>query len=687
MNKKLIVKQNSFKDCGPSCLLSIMKYYNIEVSHEELTLNLKMDREGTNAYNIINVSKLYGLDGYGIHNSVDDIINGKVKLPIICHVLKNSYYHFIVVYKVKNNNLIVMDPSTNNTKLDIETFKSLYLNTSIVIYPVKKINIINNNKRLIDIIKIYLNKEIKNIIKTILYSLFVILLTLFLNTYTLLLIDYIIPNYKLKLLIIITFIFLLLGVYKSILNYYKNKLIIYLSKQISIYLNKEVINKFFNLPYLFFKNKSTSEVISRINDLEIFKEIFTSIIVSLSTNIILIIVSMIVLLSINIKLFIINIISLVLYFIIVISFKNSFSKRTEQLLDNKSIYNKILNENIYSYESNRNINQINNKILKIENKYKDYIHSESKYNILFNKQLTIKDILFIFTNILSLSISILLIINNSLTIGRLFLYTSIVYYFIEPIKEILDLGPNINYLKSIYNRINDLLLVKEKEDIKDKYKIKGDIKINNICYSYNNIDYIIKNINLEIPYKSKYLIYGKSGLGKSTIIKILLKYLGDYKGNIKIDNNDLKNISRESIQDSFTYVSQNNYITNDTIKNNIIYDRDIDDNDYKKIIDICNLNTLIESKYLKDNFVIEDNGFNISGGERQKIILARSLLKDSNYIILDEALSEVDVYEEKQILNKIFDYCKDKTLIYISHKKEIISMFKEKYKIERKMWC
>lgn len=685
MNKKLIVKQNSFKDCGPSCLLSIMKYYNIEVSHEELTLNLKMDREGTNAYNIINVSKLYGLDGYGIHNSVDDIINGKVKLPIICHVLKNSYYHFIVVYKVKNNHLIVMDPSTNNTKLDIETFKSLYLNTSIVIYPVKKINIINNNKRLIDIIKIYLNKEIKNIIKTILYSLFVILLTLFLNTYTLLLIDYIIPNYKLKLLIIITFIFLLLGVYKSILNYYKNKLIIYLSKQISIYLNKEVINKFFNLPYLFFKNKSTSEVISRINDLEIFKEIFTSIIVSLSTNIILIIVSMIVLLSINIKLFIINIISLVLYFIIVISFKNSFSKRTEQLLDNKSIYNKILNENIYSYESNRNINQINNKILKIENKYKDYIHSESKYNILFNKQLTIKDILFIFTNILSLSISILLIINNSLTIGRLFLYTSIVYYFIEPIKEILDLGPNINYLKSIYNRINDLLLVKEKEDIKDKYKIKGDIKINNICYSYNNIDYIIKNINLEIPYKSKYLIYGKSGLGKSTIIKILLKYLGDYKGNIKIDNNDLKNISRESIQDSFTYVSQNNYITNDTIKNNIIYDRDIDDNDYKKIIDICNLNTLIESKYLKDNFVIEDNGFNISGGERQKIILARSLLKDSNYIILDEALSEVDVYEEKQILNKIFDYCKDKTLIYISHKKEIISMFKEKYKIERKM--
>lgn len=685
MNKKLIVRQNSFKDCGPSCLASIMKYYNIDVSHEELSLNLKMDREGTNAYNIINVSKLYGLDGYGIHISVDDIISGKIKLPIICHVLRNNYYHFIVVYKTNNKHLTVMDPASNNDKLDIETFKNTYLNTSIVIYPVKKINVINNNKRLIDIIKIYLKKEIKIIIKIVLCSIIVVLLTCFLNTYTLLLIDYIIPNYTMKLLITITFIFLFIGAYKSILNYYKNKFIIYLNKQISLNLNKDVLNKFFNLPYLFFKNKSTSEVISRINDLEIFKEIFTSILVNLSTNIILIFTSMLILLSINIKLFVINVISLVLYFIIVLSFKNKFNNRTEQLLENKSVYNKVLTENIYSYETNRNINQVDSKKLNINNKYNEYILSESKYNNLLNKQLTLKDILFIITNILSLSIAILFILNNSLTIGKLFLYTSTLYYFIEPIKEILDLGPNINYLKNIYNRINDLLLVKDINEVNNNYKIKGDIKINNISYSYNNIDYIINNITLKVPYKSKYLIYGKSGLGKSTIIKILLKYLNDYNGSIKIDNNDLKNISRKSIQNSFTYVSQNNYITNDTIRNNIIYDRNINDNDYKKIIDICNLNTLIESKYLKDNFMIEDNGFNISGGERQKIILARSLLKDSNYIILDEALSEVDIYEEKQILNKIFDYCKDKTLIYISHKKEIIPMFKEKYKIERKM--
>ena len=218
-----------------------MRYYKIDVSHEELSLNLKMDREGTNAYNIISVSKLYGLDGYGIHYSSDEIISGKIKLPIIVHVLKNNYYHFIVIYEVNNNYLTVMDPSVDNIRLDIETFRKIYLNTCIILYPVKKVSIVNNNKRLIDVIKIYLKKENKIIYKIIIYSFIIVLFSLLLNTYTLILIDYLIPDYNSKLLITIALIFLLLGCYKSILSYYKNKLVIYFNKKISNYLNNEVI--------------------------------------------------------------------------------------------------------------------------------------------------------------------------------------------------------------------------------------------------------------------------------------------------------------------------------------------------------------------------------------------------------------------------------------------------------------
>ena len=175
----------------------------------------------------------------------------------------------------------------------------------------------------------------------------------------------------------------------------------------------------------------------------------------------------------------------------------------------------------------------------------------------------------------------------------------------------------------------------------------------------------------------------KAGSVSGTIIKILLKYLDDYKGEILIDNKNIKDISSNIISNSITYVSQNNFLLNDTLKNNIIYDRRIKDEDYENTIHLCNLDTLRNNNKLRNNMIIEEDGFNISGGERQKIILARSILKDSEFIILDEALSEVGVEEEKEIIKKLFSYFKEKTIIYISHKKEIISMFKDKYKLER----
>ena len=148
MNRRVIVKQNGFKDCGPSCLLSIMKYYGLEASHEEVTYLLKTTNEGTNAFNIINGAKSFGFDGYGIKCTYEEIINNQIKLPIICHVLKNNMYHFIVIYEVKKSYLVVMDPSSNITKLSYDDFKNMYLGVSLVIYPVKLINNVNTHKKI-----------------------------------------------------------------------------------------------------------------------------------------------------------------------------------------------------------------------------------------------------------------------------------------------------------------------------------------------------------------------------------------------------------------------------------------------------------------------------------------------------------------------------------------------------------
>ena len=682
LNKKLIVKQNGFKDCGPSCLLSIMKYYGFEASHEEVTFTLKTGVDGTNAYNIINGSRLYGFDGYGIHYTYEEIINSEVSFPIICHVIKNNMYHFIVVYKVNKNSLTIMDPGSNITKMTFDEFKKIYQETSLVIYPVKKVNNLVNKNKLLDVIIDYLKLEKKNLIMIISTSTILIILSILINYFTLIIIDYILPNYNYSLLIKITISFLITSIIKNIINYIRGKLIIKVNSKLTINLNNNIIKKLFNLPYQFFKNKSTPEVISRINDLKEFKDSFSEIIINISTNILLVFISFILLLKINIKLFIIYIIEISIYILITLIYKNKNNKHIDEILINESNYNKTLNDSIYSYEINKNLNLNNNTLKNIEISYIKNDYSHKIYDYSMNFQILLKELISNLTYIISLFISTICIHKNIMTLGNFLLFNSLIYYFTEPLKNILELEPNINYLKNIYRRINDLLLVSSEETNKTDKIIRGNIVIKNLYYLVNEKE-LFSNVSFKIKYGSKFLIYGNSGNGKSTIIKILLKYLNDYKGNIFIDNKNIKDIDSNIISNSMTYVSQNNFILNDTLRNNIIYGRRINDEEYERVIHICNLDTLRNSNKLRNNMIIEEDGFNISGGERQKIILARSILKDSEFIILDEALSEVGVEEEKEIIKKLFSYFKEKTIIYISHKKEIISMFKDKYKLER----
>ena len=682
LSKKLIVKQNGFKDCGASCLLSIMKYYGCEASHEEVTFTLKTGVDGTNAYNIINGSRLYGFDGYGIHYTYEEIINSEVSFPIICHVIKNNMYHFIVVYKKNKNSLTIMDPGSNITKITFDEFKNIYQETSLVIYPIKKVNNLVNKNKLLDVIIDYLKLEKKNLIMIISTSTTLIILSILINYFTLIIIDYILPNYNYSLLIKITISFLITSIIKNIINYIRGKLIIEVNSKLTINLNNNIIKKLFNLPYQFFKNKSTPEVISRINDLKEFKDSFSEIIINISTNILLVFISFILLLKINIKLFIIYIIEITIYILITLIYKNKNNKHIDEILINESNYNKTFNDSIYSYEINKNLNLNNNTLKNIEISYikNDYSHKIYDYSI--NFQVLLKELISNLTYIISLFMSTICIHKNIMTLGNFLLFNSLIYYFTEPLKSILELEPNINYLKNIYRRINDLLLVSTEETIKTDKIIRGNIVIKNLSYLINEKE-LFNNVSFKIKYGSKFLIYGNSGNGKSTIIKILLKYLNDYKGNIFIDNKNIKDIDSNIISNSMTYVSQNNFILNDTLKNNIIYGRRISDEEYERVIHICNLDTLRNSNKLRNNMIIEEDGFNISGGERQKIILARSILKDSEFIILDEALSEIGIEEEKEIIKKIFNYFKEKTIIYISHKQEIIEMFNEKYKLER----
>ena len=255
-----------------------------------------------------------------------------------------------------------------------------------------------------------------------------------------------------------------------------------------------------------------------------------------------------------------------------------------------------------------------------------------------------------------------LIINNNLTLSSLLTINFLFSYSLEPIKNIIELIKILNEsIISIRKVIN--LYEEEKHGGVISTSIKGDINIKNLSYSYNDKE-VLKCINLNIKQGQKVMITGHSGSGKSTLAKILKGYYKVDRNKIDIDNIDINDYMKNDI----IYISQKEILFTDTIINNI-------GGNIKKLSKICLLDDIINKNELGYNTLIEEGGFNISGGEQQRIVLARALNNDFNILILDEALNQVDIISEAKILNNLFKEYKNSTIVYISHRLDNKNIF------------
>ena len=443
------------------------------------------------------------------------------------------------------------------------------------------------------------------------------------------------------------------------------------------------ISKIISLPYSYYKNKTTGDTVTRINDLLYIKNIVSKVISTILLDMLLSVVVLIILYMINKTMTTLLFIVIILYFLIFLIFKKHIKNMTNNIQENNAKVNSLLVESISSYETIKGLNLEERFKNKINLKYLDAIDS----NLDLTKTLyTIELLKNLFEGIVILFV-IYLGINNvmdkSMTIGSLITYNTLLYYFINPIRNSFDFYHELYYVKNSIKRINNLLCFKyEKLDQKSNLSIDGDIVIDNLSFSYNSKNNILKEITFTIPQSSKVILLGNSGSGKSTILKILYRYYEVNRGMVYLNNYDINDFELSSIRKNIAYISQNEFLYTDTIKNNIIMGRNISDEEFLKVCKLTYVDEIIKDNMMSYNFRLEENGINLSGGQRQRIILARALLKESNLIIIDEGLNEIDIGLERKILTNIFNYYQNKTIIIVSHRHDNIDLYNQVIKLE-----
>lgn len=681
MKKKIVVvRQEEIKDCGAASLLSIIKYYNGNISLQKLREMTKTTKNGSTAFHLIECAKELGFSSKGIKcNSIDDL--KKIDTPFIAHLIINkSYKHYIVVYNLdfKKNIVTIMDPNIGIKKIPFLEFEKTWTKVIITFVPIKKIINIKTSNTIKNLIKnfIFFNKKI--VINLFLLSLFTTIFSILGSYYFKVIID----NFEINSLhnfYVISFIFLIITIFKVISDFFRNQILVYINEKIDFELMISSFKHIICLPYDYFKSKTTGEILSRINDLNYIKEMISKVSLTLFMDIILVLGSSIILFSINNTLFLISTIIFLLYFITVILFSPIFKNLILSNQKNQAIVNSFLVESLNNYESIKAIGNENKIVNTLENKYSKYLSKIFKMNKISNIQLLIKDLIGGVGLIIILFVGYLLVMDNKMSLGDLITYNSLLIYFLEPIKSILELEPLVRYSISSLKRINELFEIKEEFlGIDKKYtgeKIKGKISINNLSYSINDKDYILNKINFKVNMGEKVLLIGQSGSGKSTLVRLLLHYSRINRKQILIDDKDINDYNTKELRNNITYVSQNETLFTNSIYENICLTNKID---YDKFLEICKfteVDEIIKTKPLGYDTLLEENGFNISGGEKNRIILSRALTNDFSILILDEALNELDINMERRILKRLFQKYKNKTMIIVSHRLENMDLF------------
>lgn len=345
----------------------------------------------------------------------------------------------------------------------------------------------------------------------------------------------------------------------------------------------------------------------------------------------------------------------------------------EDILVNSEYLNKHLVRGFMELVVFRTNKKYDMEIEITESGIKNIVNNKVKIKLVHELFFTLFELLVSILQVLILSFSVL---KSNLSVGAVVTIIALIGKSYQPIAIF-----NVEYVDYKLNKIAvkrylDFLNLKDDSNLTTGKKLKKftpTITLKNITYKYpDSKKILINNLNLTIKKYEKLAIVGETGSGKSTIIKLIIGLLKDYQGEILISNENLSNLNLNDLYNNITYISQESPIFDGTLRENIVFDKKISDQEIIKVLKLVSLEKFYQ--HLENGLDTElgEKGIKMSGGERQRVALARLFFEESSIVILDEATSAMDNITEKEVMTNIMTNSKDKTLIIIAHRLETI---------------
>ena len=663
------------RDCGVAALAMIYGYYGSYYSLASLREMAKTTLRGTTAFGLVKVSEELGFETRALKADMSLFDMKGIIYPFIAHVIKDKkLLHYYVVTGHDKHSVYIADPdpAVKMTKLSKEQFAQEWTGVSIFIAPAPEYRPHKEKKNDLWSFVPILMKQKGLIANIVIATMLVTIINIVGSYYMQGIIDTYVPNQMRNTLGIISLGLIVVYILQQILSYAQNYLLLILGQRLSIDVILSYIKHVFHLPMSFFATRRTGEIVSRFNDANSIIDALASTILSIFLDVSIVVVMAVVLFSQNFYLFFISLLSLPIYIVVIFAFMKPFEKMNRDTMESNAILSSSIIEDINGIETIKSLTSEDFRYQKIDREFVDYLKKSFAYSRMENIQIGLKKTAQLLLNVAILWMGALLVMDNKMTLGQLITYNTLLVYFTSPLENIINLQTKLQTAQVANNRLNEVYLVDsefmDKKAIRDLSMTKGNIELRNVSYKYGYGRNVLSDINLTIERGSKVAFVGISGSGKTTLAKMIVNFYDPNEGEILVNNINLNQIDKHVLRRHINYLPQQPYVFNGTILENVLLGAKpgTTQKEIIRALEIAEIREDIERMPLNYQTELTSDGSGISGGQRQRLALARALLTDAPVLILDEATSNLDILTEKKIIDNLLEL--DKTIIFIAHR-------------------
>lgn len=698
--KYYCIKQHDITDCGAACLATISKQNGYKIGITQIREVAGTDKQGTNVYGVIKAAEQLGFSAKGVKGNKEAFFS-EFPLPCIAHVIVDgNLLHYVVIHKITKKQVIIADPGVGIVKLKPEEFfgeaheegkPPKYQWSGVLILLVKNETFKKGDetKGLFNRFFHLLIPQKKLLLHIFMASLIYTILGIVGAFYFKELIDSVLPDGLQRTLMTLSIGVILLNVFKVILGASRSHLLLYLSQKLDIALLLGYYRHVMELPMNFFGTRKVGEIISRFNDAGKVRDAISGATLTIMVDTLMAVAGAIILYMQNAKLFGIAVIIVVLYLIIVLSFNKWYEKLNRKQMEDNAQLTSYMVESLNGIQTVKAYNAERKTNHETEIKFVKLLRSVFDLSWVSNLQSSLKVFIELVGGIVILWVGGVSVIKGEMTIGSLITFNSLLVYFLDPVKNLINLQPQMQTAVVAADRLGEILDL-EAEKTESEYRkmspesLAGNIEMKNINFRYGTRKLVLEDINLKIERGQKIAFVGESGSGKTTLSKLLMHLYAAESGDILINGNNIEDIKLECLREKIAYIPQETFLFSGTIFENLTLGMDeATMDDIIEASKMAQAHDFINELPLRYETRLEENGANLSGGQRQRLAIARAMLKKPDILILDEATSNLDAITERALDVTIREFAKDMTTIFIAHRLSTIKNCDKIYVMER----